>query len=336
MRDIAKELFNKGLLSELSYSRLQSKKQNTLFSLHWELRTLLYLGVLLFSGGFGILVYQNIDTIGHQAVLAFIALACLACFGYCFLKGHPFSSEKHTHESPFFDYVLLLGCLLFLSFEGYLQFQYEVFQSHYHWLAMFPTLLFLFLAYRFDHLGILSMAITGLAAWLGIAITPLQLWDSFDNATQQLVWTGIGLGLFLGTVGWLLMKKNFKAHFFFTYANFATHLLFVATLVGLFMASREMNLLWLFVLLGIFVACFFFAKQQKSFYFLLIALLYTYVGVTYAFFNWADSKNSIGDLIWLGLFYFIGSCWAIVYFLLHHKTIVARLFGSTIYHEDRL
>jgi len=336
MRDLEKELFDKGLLSELSYARLQAKGHNTLFSLHWELRTLLYLGVLMFAGGLGILVYQNIDTIGHQAILAFIALACLGCYGYCFLKGHPFSPEKHTQESPFFDYVLLLGCLLFLSFEGYLQFQYEVVKAHYHWLALFPTVLFFFLAYRFDHMGILSMAITGLAAWAGIAITPMQLWESYDNASAQLIWTGIGLGIVLGTVGWLLMKQNFKAHFFFTYANFAVHLLFVATLSGLFIADREMNLPWFFGLLGIFGACFAFAKQQKSFYFLLIALLYTYVGLTYVFFNWLVSKNHLDSLIWLALFYFIGSCSAIVYFLLHHKAIMARLFSSPTSHEDRL
>lgn len=336
MRDIAKELVDKGLLSELSYARLQAKEQRTLFSLHWELRTILYLGVLLFTGGLGILVYQNIDTIGHQAVLTFVALACLACFGYCFLKGNPFSPEKHTHESPFFDYVLLLGCLLFLSFEGYLQFQYEVFKTHYHWLALLPSLLFFFLAYRFDHLGVLSMAITGLAAWLGIAITPLQLWESYDYADDQLIWTGIGLGALLGAAGWFLMKRNLKAHFFFTYANFATHLLFVATLAGLFIAERGMAFLWFLGLLGIFAASFHFAKQQKSFYFLLIGILYTYIGLTYLFFSTLAHSNNVDGLIWLGLFYFMGSCWAIVYFLLHHKSIVAKLFGSSLSHEDRL
>jgi len=43
------------------------------FSLHWELKTLLYLGVLLLNLGLGYLIYDNIDNIGHNAVMVAIA-----------------------------------------------------------------------------------------------------------------------------------------------------------------------------------------------------------------------------------------------------------------------
>src|ERR1700753_2211695 len=92
------ELFRKlraeGLIGEGSLERAEALESRRLFSLFWELRFLLYLGVLLLTGGLGILVYKNIDTIGHQAVLAFIAVVTVACFFYCFRKNPPFAWEK--------------------------------------------------------------------------------------------------------------------------------------------------------------------------------------------------------------------------------------------------
>ncbi len=325
MPDDATKLLTEGILSETSYERIKAHEKAP-FSLHWELRTLLYLGVLLFSGGLGLLVYLHIDTIGHQAVLAFIGLACVGCMGYCFKKGLPFSPEKHVHESPFFDYILLLGCLLFLTFEGYLQYQYQVFRVQYDLAALIPAFLFFYLAYRFDHVGILSMAISALTAWAGISITPLDLWESFDDATGRIIGTGIGLGVALAAIGWALEQRKLKSHFFFTYANFATHLLFVSTLTGMFVSDDAIPFPWFFLLLLLFVASFYLARKERSFYFLLVALLYGYVGLTYFFFCFLDGYWDA--TLWIGLFYFIGSCAGIVYFLRHHKTIVSRLFSS--------
>ena len=144
MRDHATELFQENLLSEPTYNKIKETESNPLFSLFWELRTLLYLGVLLFTGGLGIVVYQNIDTIGHQAILAVIALCCLGCFYYRFKNGQKFGAHKIKHDSPFFDYVLLTGCLLFITFEGYIQFQYEVFGIRYGLAAIIPTLVCVF------------------------------------------------------------------------------------------------------------------------------------------------------------------------------------------------
>ena len=52
------------------YGILHEEYQNLgIFSLHTELRLLLYLSVLLFTSGIGILIYQNIDSIGHDAII---------------------------------------------------------------------------------------------------------------------------------------------------------------------------------------------------------------------------------------------------------------------------
>jgi len=53
---------------------IREKEKKKMFSLHWELKTLLYLGIVLLTTGLGILVYKNIDTIGHQVIVAIIAI----------------------------------------------------------------------------------------------------------------------------------------------------------------------------------------------------------------------------------------------------------------------
>lgn len=321
------QLSELGFLSEESLHRIQTKESEGAFSLHWELRTLLYIGVLMLTTGLGILIYQNIDTIGHQAILAFIALACLGCFLYCFKQSLPFSPTKVEQASPFFDYVLLLGALLFLTFEGYIQFQYQVFGERYGLLAILPSLLFLFLAYRFDNVGILSMGITGIAAWLGINLTPAHRLESFNFSENHLIVSGISLGIVLTVIGWALVHRGIKAHFFFTYINFASHLLFVSTLSGLFLANGAETLIWFMGLALLVIANFFHAKKEKSFYFLLIAIVYGYIGLTYVFTQWLDGTHGEA-IIWLGLWYFIASCASIIWFLINHKKILANLWKT--------
>src|SRR4051812_39862484 len=100
------KLHEEQLISASSLDKIKAHQQ--LFSLHWELRIILYLGILLLTGGLGILVYKNIDSIGHQFVLLFIGLVSVACFYYGFKRKFPFSTERVKAPNPYFDYVLLL------------------------------------------------------------------------------------------------------------------------------------------------------------------------------------------------------------------------------------
>jgi hypothetical protein len=129
----------------------QGSESNTpaLFSLHWELKTLLYLGVLLLSGGLGILIYENIDSISHQAILAAVALVSAGSFYYCYKQSSAFSWKKVKSPTPLYDYLLLLGCLTFITFIGYLQFAYTAFGSRYGLATAIPLVVIFFSAYYF-------------------------------------------------------------------------------------------------------------------------------------------------------------------------------------------
>ena len=122
------KLHAQGLISDGSLEKVKASAKNKLFSLHWELRTILYLGVLLLSGGLGILVYKNIDTIGHTAILMFIALVCAGGFWYCFKTKLPFSTGRVVHPIPFLityfywpvSALLLLSVSILFRHQAYL------------------------------------------------------------------------------------------------------------------------------------------------------------------------------------------------------------------------
>ncbi|MBO9154169.1 DUF2157 domain-containing protein [Chitinophaga sp. GCM10012297] len=315
---IVDKLSGTGLLTQESRDKLQ---QPRLFSIHWEVNTLLYLGVLLLSGGLGILVYKNIDTIGHQAILLLIGLTCGLCFMYAYKKKRPFSRHKVLAPNVGWDYVVLLGCLLFITFVTYLQAQYNVFGTRYGSATFIPMLVLLFSAYYFDHLGVLSLAITNFAAWMGIAITPYEILTSNHfNTDTRLIFTGILLGVILIAAGYLSEYFDFKKHFTFTYDNFGVHILFISLLAGMFVMPS-----YFFFFLGLLAFsafCYWQSKKRRSFYFMMITTLYLYIALGYLvirmlFFS-GGSADPIGAL-YLALFYFIGSAVAMVLFLIRQN-----------------
>ena len=310
------QLHREGLITDDSLQKVEAVEKARLFSLHWELKTLLYLGVTLLSGGLGILVYKNIDTIGHQVILAAIALVSVGCFYYCRRNAAPLSVAKVQVPNPFFDYILLLGCLTMITFIAYLQYAYSVFGSRYGLATFIPMVILFISAYSFDHLGVLSLAITNLAAWMGIAVTPMRIIkeNSFDD--RRLIYTGLFLGIILLLAAMASEKRNIKKHFEFTYNNFGTHILFISGLAGLFL-HEQFFILWFLFLLLIAFYIYRQAMKKNSFYFLLLVSLYTYIALSYVIIRILD-KIGFADMnsIYLGLLYFIFSAIALVRILI--------------------
>ncbi len=288
-------------------------------SVHWELKTILYLGILLLTSGIGILIYLNIDTIGHQTILALILLSCGGCFYYAYKNRLPYSNEPVTFPSPLFDYIILLGCMLFAIFIGYLQYQYSPFGNHYGFATLIPTVLFFVCAYLFDHKGILSLAITGLAAWAGVTVTPLQLLNDNDFSSLTIIFTAISIGITLVAFSKVSYKRNIKKHFDFSYNNFAANILFVGALAALFTFDLKF-ISFLFITL----ICFYYIKYaiaNQSFLFLLLSVIYGYIGLTYCFFNLIIHAANEASLM-LGFFYVAASCAGVILFFIFYKRIL--------------
>jgi hypothetical protein len=311
-----RKLHAEGLISAGSLQQAEDADARRLFSLHWELKLLLYLGVLLLTGGLGVLVYKNIDTIGHQAVLAFIALVTAGSFYYCLRKKTAFTWDKVNAPDTAFDYILLLGCLSLLIFLGYLQYEYDVFGSHYGLATFIPMLILFASAYYFDHLGILSMAITNLAAWAGIAITPLSILKSGNFTDHRLIFTGIVLAAVLLAAGQLSLRRRLKPHFEFTYTNFGVHLFFIAGLAGLF-TYDGIYLLWFAALAFFAFYLYTLAMARPSLYFVVVIALYTYIALSYVVIHLLVKMSLHGaDPASLGLMYFILSAFGLAILLI--------------------
>lgn len=313
------QLFQDGIINAEQLAAIDAHEQSKPMSVFWELRTILYLGVLLLTSGIGILIYLNIDTIGHQAILALILLSCAACFYYGYKNRLPYSHEEVKYESPFFDYIILLGSILFGIFVAYFQYQYSIFGTHYGLATLFPTIIFFFCAYFFDHKGVLSLAISGLAAWIGLSVAPMQLLEGNDFSSFRIVASAIVLGILIATFAYYSEIKNIKKHFTFSYNNFAINMLSVATLAALF--EFDLKFLSFFLLVGICIYYIRYAIKHQSFLFLLLSVIYGYIGFTYAFFNTIGSfDNELAVLI--GFFYVTASCIGIVFFFIFYKRIL--------------
>ncbi|TLV02614.1 DUF2157 domain-containing protein [Dyadobacter luticola] len=309
---ILKALTEKEIISEEQASIISSYETSKPFSLHWELRSILYLGILLFTSGAGIIIYENIDTIGHQVIIAIIAFLTAFCFYYTFKHSLPFSWSEVRNPNKFSDYVLLLECTLFLALEGYLQFQYKFFGSRYGLAIIIPTIIFFFSAYRFDHRGALSMAITGLASWLGLTIAPMSILAENDFGNERLLISAMILGSLLVLIGWLSEEKELKRHFSFTYFLLGGNLASIASLIGFF--TKDYGIICFIVsicLSGFFI---FRARKAQSLVFLLMGVVYGYLVLSYSVLRPLGDAAAI-----VGVYYVLLSSAGIIYFLLNFK-----------------
>ena len=307
--DVLDELNKQGILPPDQQAQIAGIELKRPFSLHWELRAILYAGILLLSSGLGLLIYDNFDRIGHGALLVSIALACIGSFWFAWRHRPEWTIKQTVNRSPFGDYALLLACLLFLTLEGYAQYAYTVFGNRYGLVTLLPALLFLPLAYRFDHRGVLGMSLTALISWVGVTVRPLELYFKTKFFNQTTVFSAIGLSLFLIAAALILERRRIKPHFTYTYLTMAGNLLLVALLGGLF----NFDTMRLWFALGLGAACFAFDRyfrRDGSFVFLLMSVVYGYTGITYLFFHYLRPDEDA--YYW----YFILTGVAVVYYLM--------------------
>lgn len=314
---ILRNLLQQELVSPETAEKIAAHEAKKPFSLHWELKTLLYLGVLLLNVGLGYLIYENIDTIGHAVLIALIGVVSAVCFGYAIRHRQPFTTGEVKSPTPYYDYILLLGCLTFLIMEGYWQYQYGIFGTRYGLATFIPMVLFFSLAYWLDNRGVLSMGITALATWLGITVTPQDLLRQNDFNSDTIVETGVFLGMILTLAPFLSERWDVKKHFSLTYLNFGVHILMISCLGG--MMALDQGAVY-FPLLLLAVGFFlWYARTRGSFYFLTVPVLYGYIGITYMLVVHTESLNL--DFTFY-LFYFIFSCVGVIVFLMNYKRFI--------------
>ncbi len=310
--DVLEALKQRDLMTSTQADALADFERKRPVSLHHELRAALYAGILLLTGGLGLLIYEHYDQIGDLTIIGGMAGLCVAAFVYAWRNRPPLTSEPARNKSAFGDYALLAACLLFLSLEGYAQYRFNLFGTRYGLATFLPAILFLALAYRFDHRGVLGMGLTALASWVGVTVRPLELRLKTNFFDEPTVWAAIGLSLVLIGAALLLEKRRIKPHFTYTILVMAGNLLLIALLAGVFNFEGRR---WLYAgpLFATCVAFDWLARREQVFFYRLMGVVYGYIGITYLlFFHLLDGLNYPTEIY---LIYFVASGAAAVTYL---------------------
>jgi hypothetical protein len=236
MQDALNDLEGAGILGRKQAALLRRIYNRELFSVHWELRLLLYAGILILTTGLGLLIAKHFASIGHLALLAAIALGCAGCFTYCLRRGGGFKAERMPAPDAAYDYVLFLGCLLLGTFQGYLELRYQVLAQHWSWWLLASGLFYLLCAHYFDNRLVLSLALSTLGAWFGIKTTLLAggMWEG------ALRGNALFFGVLVVAAGAAQTYYDWKRHFLPVHLHLGVNLVLAALVTGV--GSRRSTL----------------------------------------------------------------------------------------------
>jgi hypothetical protein len=218
-----------------------------LVSVRFEIRTLLYAGVLLLTSGVGLLVKEHRQDIGPWAIAGGIALAAVACLVWVICKAAPFSWGEVPSPNVAFDYVLLLGLLLFASGLAYVEMEFSLLGPKWPHHLLVVGVVYLLGAYLWDSRTILGLALTTLAAWRGVSISLIHGSLGASDA-GSLRASAVVLGALYVAAAALSVRLKRKAHFEEVLANAGLLSLLGGLVSGVF--GSELNWgVWLAALL---------------------------------------------------------------------------------------
>jgi hypothetical protein len=240
-----------GILADGPAAFFDRVARRRLVSVRFEIRALLYVGVLLLTSGVGVLVAEHQQQIGPLAIAAGIGLAALACLGWVIRKTAPFSWAAVESPNVAFDYVLLLGLLLLAADLAYVEVQFTVLGPRWTYHLLLVAVVYLAAAYRWDSRTVLGLALSTLAAWRGISISLVHGASAIDDPPLRA--NAIVLGaLYVGAAA-VSIRLGLKAHFEEVYANAGLLLLLGALVSGALddLVAWPVWLLLLLVLAGL-------------------------------------------------------------------------------------
>jgi hypothetical protein len=160
------------------------------------------------------------------------------------------------------------------------------------------------------------MAITALASSIGISIIPVKMWETFDFESRRLIVNAMILGISLALVGWFSEYKNIKKRFLFTYLIFGGNMAFVAALAGLF--TLDFKLIYFLTTAAFALVFVIYARRKQSYMYLLMAVIYGYIALTYIIFHSTTDEASFEYIS----IYFMFSAGLVTLILLRVKKII--------------
>jgi len=267
------KLNRQGILTDQQLLALSDLHLEKRFSLHVELKTCIYVGVLFILAGFGFTIKKYFTQLGDIAIIGSLSVCTLGAFSYCFLKGKAYSKEAVMQPNMVFDYVLFFGCTVYSLDVAYIETQFHLLADLWVDYLLFSSAFFFYFAYRFDNRLVLSLALSTLAAWFGFKMSP----DLFHFQQYHRLYA-IAYALLVFLTGSALHWYSIKRHFLDIYLNFVVHFLFVALVSGVIQYK-----VFSFYFPALIFCCALaaaYALHAKRFLYLLYAILYGYVGLS--------------------------------------------------------
>ncbi|HLW75878.1 MAG TPA: hypothetical protein VKS01_02815, partial [Bryobacteraceae bacterium] len=244
-----------------------------LFSLFLELNILMYAGILAFIGGLSWTISTWSQQLGDVVVLTVLSVLLAVSLWYCFSRAPAWSAAEIPSPNLAFDFVLYLGSLVWSVELAYIEKRFQWLSGQWDDYLLATSVLFFFLAYRFDNRFVLSLALSSLAGWFGLAISHWPRHQDADYRQYAILYSVI-----IGCGGAILWRLRLKAHFFGTYLNLAANVLFWAVLSGVF--GDEGYGLWFVALLAVCAASLAWGLGRRQFSFVAYTAVYGYVGIS--------------------------------------------------------
>lgn len=315
MNNTNKELYQCNLINDEQFQLLEAIRTEKIVSVYYELRLMLYLGIMLFTGGVGYFAYQNIGYMGHLMAMAGIGVAIIVGFYFIRKFAKSYSNGEVTVTLVYFDYILILVSLLIIALFAYVQVYFDLVELLLNWTSFISAAIFLFMAYQYDNRALLAMAITAFAAAVGLSISPVNWAKGTWQLSSNLYTTSIMLGAILAIIGQVSQYKNLKKHFRFTYQNFGLLLYFIGCISAMFDSDYELPYAFLtLVSAGILT---WYTWVHKEFLFFIYSNIVVYIAFTFLAFK---AVNQLGGDYVVFIYYFPFTCIAYLLLLFTRKS----------------
>lgn len=265
-----------GILSSEQAALFNRVARRELVSVRAEVRALLYLGVLLLTSGVGIFVVEHHADIGRWAIAASIAVASTACLAWVIRSAPLFSWGQVESPRLAFDYVLLLGLLLFASDLAYVEAQFTLLGPRWVHHLLVVASVYVVAAYRWDSRVVLSLGLSTLAAWRGVSVSVMA--RSLGSDAGELRVNAVLLGLLYVMAAVLSVRLDRKAHFEEIFGNAGLLLLFGGLVSGVMLVDLGWGT-WLVALLVLAAVVMWISSRVGRAAYFAQAALATYVGL---------------------------------------------------------
>jgi hypothetical protein len=253
------------ILGDPATDVLIARERREVFSIRPELRLIAWGGAMLLATAAGIVLKNNLERIGPLALALSMGLAAAVCYAWTWW---------HRERAGLVDeYVLLLGALLVSADAAFIESQFRLFGTAWHRHFLILAVLHGVAAYLYRSRTVLSLALSAVAAWLGVrglegAIDGLFGRDGYDWALRAMSAAAVVL---------IWRQLNRREEFAVVFEHFAAVLLLAAGFS--IMIEDEGTLVGSFITIAIagLVVWWGFRTHRVSF------VLYAFVAAVIAF-----------------------------------------------------